>query len=142
MMKLYISILASVLFVSCSGKPPADNAKAANIKAKNEELALSNEVSAITRAAQKLENTGRGLEILRNSKKPEAQRECVALVETGQKEIADLDVRIQKMPDKFKIPLAPLIPDLNGCVACSKNASEFCVNARASINKAIKELYP
>lgn len=141
-MKRCILLLISFLLISCSGKPPADNTKAANVKTKNEELALSNEVSAITRAAQKLEKQGRGLETYRTSPKAEALRECNLISEDARKEINDLDVRIQKTPDKYKTPLAPVIPDLNECVACSKKAMDGCVKARASINKAIKEIYP
>jgi len=84
-MKLLISILTIFLFIACNGKPPADNAKAANIKARNEELALTNEVSAITRTAQKLEKQGRGLENYRNSRKVEALRECDIIAEAVEK---------------------------------------------------------
>ena len=141
-MKSIISTLTIFLFIACNGKPPADNSKAANIKAKNEELALTNEVSAITRTAQKLEKQGRGLETYRNSRKVEALRECDMIAEDSRKEIADLEIRIQKLSDNYKTRLAPVIPDLNECVACSGKASEGCVKARASINKAIKEIYP
>jgi len=141
-MKICISILTIFFFISCSGKPPTDNAKAANIKANNEETALTNEVSAITRTAQKLEKQGRGLEIYRNSKKVEALRECRIIAEGNRKEISDLEVRIQKLADNYKSQLAPLIPDLNECGACSPKAMDGCVKARASINKAIKEIYP
>lgn len=141
-MKFYIFLFTLFFFAACSGKPPADNAKAANIKAKNEELAISNEVSAITRTAQKLENQGRGLETYRNSRKVEALRECRTISEGFRKDIADLEIRIEKLPEKYKPQLAPMIPDLNECVACSKKAMDGCVKARTSINKAIKELYP
>ena len=101
-MKLLISILTIFLFIACNGKPPADNAKAANIKARNEELALTNEVSAITRTAQKIEKQGRGLETYRNSKKVEALRECDIIAEGSRKEIIDLENRIQKLSDNYR----------------------------------------
>lgn len=135
-------ILTIFLFIACGGKPPTDNAKAANIKAKNERTALTNEVSSIALTAQKLEKQGRGLEIYRNSRKAEALRECQIIGEGIRKEIADLEIRIQKLSDEYRNRLAPFIPDLNECVACSGKASDGCVKARASINKAIKEIYP
>ncbi len=132
-----------LFLMACGGgKPPVNQDKAANIKVKNEQLALSNEVSTVTRTTQKLEKVGRGLETYRNSAKPEALRECNLMAEDNRREIADLDVKIQNFPDQYKILLAPIIPDLNQCVACTKTASDSCVKTRASINKAIKELYP
>jgi len=142
MLRTNAILLTVFLFIACSGKPPVDEAKIVEIKAKNEKLAQSNEVSAITRTAQKLEKQGRGLETYRTSPKAEAGRECSIISEGILQEITDLDARIQKLSVEYKNMLSPIIPDLNGCVACSKQATESCVKARASINKAIKEIYP
>lgn len=142
-MRICILILTIFLLSSCGGgKPPADNAKAANLKAKNEEIASSNEVSAITRTAQKLEKQGRGLEIYRNTNKAEALRECGIIAENSRKEISDLETRIQKLSDNYRTRLALVIPDLYECAACTKKAMNGCISARASINTAIKEIYP
>ena len=142
-MKISLLLLTIFIFVSCSPeKPRQSDEEREIIKARNEEIALKNEVSAITLDAQKLEKKGRGMEIFRQAKNAENDRECQSAMEEAQKESKDLDARIAKMPDQYKKSFAPIFPDLTECVSCSKTAMESCVKARASINKAIKELYP
>lgn len=142
-MKFRFLFLAIFLFASCSAESNRQsNAERENIKARNEENALKNEVSAITLDAQKLEKKGRGMEIFRQAKNAENDRECASAMEEAQKETQDLDARIAKIPDLYKKPLAPIFPDLTECVSCANTAMDSCIKARVSINKAIKELYP
>lgn len=141
-MKIYIPILTIFLFVSCSGKPEANNAAAENRQAKNKQIAVTNEVSALTRLAQNLEKQGRGMEIYRQANNAENKRECNAAMEDGQKQIQDFEARTNNLPDNFKTQLTPILADLKECVSCSKNAMDACVKSRATINKVIKELFP
>ncbi len=80
--------------------------------------------------------------MFRQAGTPENMRECNSSMEEGQKQIKDLEARIKNLPEAYNIQLTPIITDLNECVSCSKNAKTSCVNVRASINKAIKEIYP
>ncbi len=141
-MKFYISILTLLLFVSCSKTPPADNGRSENLKARNKETAAKNEANSITRESQILEKQGRAMDIFRNQNNAENDRECNASMENAQQKIKELETRINVLPDEYKKPLLPIIPDLTECVSCNKKASESCVKARASINHAIKELFP
>ncbi len=144
-MKFYISIIAILLFLSCSENKPQNDEQAAKneeIKAKNKQTAAVNEATQITQTAQKLEKEGRGMDIYRKSSKPESQRECNAVMETEQKQISELDERIKKLPKPFNAQLAPITADLTACVSCAKNAVESCVKSRATINSIIKQLFP
>ena len=142
-MKFCFLFFTIFFFASCSAeKPRQSDEERENIKARNEEIALKNELSDITLNAQKLEKKGRAMEIFRQANNAQNDRECAAAMEEAQKETNELDARIAKLPDIYKKPLAPVIPDLTDCVSCSKTAMESCVKARASINKAIKDLYP
>ena len=140
--KPYFAIFSIFLFLSCSADKPASNVADENKKAKNKETAIKNEATEITRAAQKLEQKGRAMEMFRQAKNAENMRECNIAMEDAQKQTKDLDDRIKKLPESFNIKLAPIIADLNECVSCSDKAKASCVNARASINKAIKEIFP
>lgn len=141
-MRLWILVLTIFLFIACSDNREANNALNENIKAKNKEIALSNEVSSITREAQKLEKQGRDMEIFRQRDNAENARECNAAMEERQKETRDLEARIKNLPENYNNQLTPILADLNECVSCSKRAKESCVKSRAAINEVIKKLYP
>ena len=135
-------MLTIFLFVSCSGNPPPNNDVDENRKAKNKQTAIKNEITEITRTAQKLEQQGRGMEMFRQAGNAENMRECNIAMEDGQKQIKDLEARIKNLPDSYNAQLSSIINDLNECVSCLKKAMPSCVKARASINKAIAEIYP
>ncbi|MCY7375928.1 MAG: hypothetical protein LH472_08130 [Pyrinomonadaceae bacterium] len=143
-MKTTLLIITAFIFGACSGNPQAENIdpNKEKIISKNNQTAIINEVTLITTAAQKLEKEGRGMEIYRNSVKAESLRQCNLISADEQKQVQDLADRITKLPESYNPILTPIIGDLNECVACSKKAAESCVKARASINKAIKQLYP
>ncbi len=141
-MKLYVLVLTIFFFISCSDNRQANNALNENIKVKNKEIAAANEVSSITREAQKLEKQGRDMEIFRQRDNPENVRECNAAMEERQKETKDLEARIKNLPENYNNLLMPLLADLNECVSCSKKAKDSCVKSRASINEVIKKFYP
>lgn len=141
-MKPHVILLIVVLFASCSSDDQRTNNVAdANKIARNKETAVKNEVTAVTRAAQKLEQKGRGMEIYRMVKNPESARECKTAFEDGQKQIQDLETRIKNLPESYNARLMPVIGDLTECVSCSNEAKAGCVKARASVNKAIAEIY-
>lgn len=141
-MKPYILLLTASLFASCSGSKQANNAADENKKARNKEVAVKNEVTELTRLAQKLEQQGRGMDLLRKVKNPQSQSECAAQMEDAQKQLKDFEARVNNLPDNYKAQLTSITDDLNECIICSKTSTESCVKARASINKTIKEIYP
>ncbi|MCA1625213.1 MAG: hypothetical protein LC768_12545 [Acidobacteria bacterium] len=142
-MKFVITMLSALFFISCSAAPdnPVTTAAGAKIE-KNKQTAIKNEVSEITRESQYLERIGRDMDSYRLAKDAESHRTCTALMEDRGKEIADLEARIKNLPDNYNNQLTPIIIDLRECVSCSKTAMESCVKTRASINKAIKEIFP
>lgn len=144
-LKLYLPALTTFLFIGCSAAPPppSENAAAGSIKSeKNRQIALSNEITEFTQAAQKLERQGRDMESFRQWTDAESQRQCKVAMEDRQQQIKALEEKIKKFPDPFGAYLAPIIPDLNECVTCSKKAAASCVKARSSINDAIEKMYP
>ena len=141
-MKFYISVLTLLFFVSCAKTPPADNGASENLRARNKETAAKNEVNTITREFQLLEKQGRAMDLFRNQNNAENDRECNAAMEKARQKITELETRAAALPDNYKSALLPIIPDLNECVSCSKKAAESCIKARASINQAIKNLFP
>lgn len=143
-MKLSITISAALFCIACAAAPKADKPKVADsaIAEKNKQIAVLNEVGAITRDAQATEKVGRNMKSYRIFFDAASRRECNLVMEHNQRDVADLEARINKLTDDYKTRLTPLIPDLNECVSCSKNAVDACVRARASINQIIKEIYP
>ncbi len=143
-MKLCISILfTTFLFVSCAVQPPANKSGAASVAntEKNRQIALKNEVTEITRIAQKIEQQGRAMDSYRALPGADGARQCAAVMDDQRKQTADLEARIKNLPENYNARLAPIIGELNHCVACAKQAIEGCKKARASINQAIKEIY-
>jgi hypothetical protein len=141
-MKLYISLLTIFFLASCSGKPAVKNAPDENKIAKNKEIAIKNEATELTRIAQKLDQQGRGMEMYRQAGNAENMRECNLAMEDAQKQLKDFEERVAKLPDSFRLALTPIAADLYECAACSKKAMDGCRKARASINEAIKKIYP
>lgn len=141
-MKLCISLLIAVFFVACSGKPQAKNTADENKRAKNKEIAAKNEVAEITRTFQKLEQQGRGMEIFRQANNAANDRECGAAMEDAQKQIIGLEARMKNLPESYNVRLLPIVGDLTECASCVDKAMNSCRKARASINQAIKEMYP
>ncbi len=143
-MKLSITILAVLFFTSCAAAPKIDTPKAAEsaIIEKNKEIASLNEVGAIVRDAQAIEKVGRNMKPYRIVYNDASRRECNVVMEYNQHDVAALEARVNKLTGDYKNKLTTLIPDLNECVSCAKNAADACVKARASINQIIKEVYP
>ena len=142
-MKLCILLLVTVFFIACSAaKPPVNDAAAENKRARNREIAAKNEVTEITKTFQKLEQQGRGMEIFRQANDAANDRECNAAMEDAQKQTADLEARIKNLPESFHARFIPMIGDVAACASCADKAMESCKTARASINQAIKEIYP
>jgi len=141
-MKAYILILTILLFVSCAEKPPVENAVNEQTREKNKQVALKNEVTEITRLAQKVEQHGRDMQPYRESSGAESARQCNQIIEERRKGLADLEVRVKTLPENYKNKWLPIIAELNECVSCAKKPLDDCKRARASVNQAIKELYP
>lgn len=146
-MKLYASILcAALLFTflgACSVQPRADKPVAANVAntEKNKQVAAKNEVTEITRLAQKIEQHGRAMDTYRAMPGADGARQCASVMDDERKQIAELEARVKNLPENYNVRLMPIIGELNECVACAAKAIESCKKARASINQAIKEIY-
>jgi hypothetical protein len=141
-MKARILILTIFLFISCAKKPPVDSAANERIREKNKEVAAKNAVTEITRLAQKLEQNGRDMQSYREASGAESDRQCNLILEERRKDLIDLETRINKLPENYKSKWTPILNELNECVSCAKKGLGDCKRARASINQAIKELYP
>lgn len=141
-MKVYILILSFIFFVSCAVKPSIENAVNENVKEKNKETAVKNEVTKVTRLAQAIEQQGRDMQPYREAYDAESARQCNQIVEQIRKQRADLEIRINNLPENYKKRLQPIVSELNECVSCAKKSLDDCKKARASINQTIKELYP
>jgi division protein CdvB (Snf7/Vps24/ESCRT-III family) len=143
-MKFCISILLTVLlFVSCAVQPQANKPGAPTVAntEKNRQIALKNEVTEITRVAQKIEQQGRAMDSYRALPSAEGTRQCAAVMDDQLKQTESLAARIKNLPENYNAQLTPIIGELNACVGCAKQAIEACKKARASINQAIKEIY-
>ncbi len=143
-MKLSVTILTALFFISCAAAPKADKPKVPdNVKIeKNKQTAVLNEVGATVRDAQSIEKLGRNMNSYRLAIDAASRRACDVVMEDNQREIVNLEARIKNLPDNFKDELTSIVPDLNECVSCAKNAMDGCIKARASINNLIKEIYP
>ena len=141
-MKSCILILSFIFFVSCAEKPAADNTVNENVKEKNKETAVKNEVTKITRLAQAIEQQGRDMQPFREAYDAESARQCNQIVDETRKQTANLEIRINNLPENYKKMLMPIVGELNECVSCAKKNLDDCKKARASINQVIKEIYP
>ena len=141
-MKFYILILTIIFFVSCAEKPPVNNAANEQIKEKNKLIAAKNEVTALTGLAQRLEQQGRDLQAYRESSGAESLRQCNAILEERRKELADLETRVNNLPEIYKNKFVPVVSEIGECLSCAKKGLDDCKRARASVNALIKELYP
>jgi hypothetical protein len=142
--KLSIPLLFALLFVSCStASQPNKSATPDNTKIeRNKQTAILNEVGETVRDAQSIEKLGRNMDSYRLALDAESKRTCNTVMEDNRRELADLEARIKHLPGSYQDQLTAIVPDLNECVSCSKNAMDSCVKARASVNKIIKEIYP
>jgi division protein CdvB (Snf7/Vps24/ESCRT-III family) len=143
-MKLCISILfMTFLLVSCAVQPQTNKPGVATVAntEKNRQIALKNEVTEITRVAQKIEQQGRAMDSYRALPGADGARQCATVMDDLRKQTADLEARIKNLPENFSVRLTPIIGELNECVACAKQAIESCKKSRALINQAIKEIY-
>lgn len=144
-MKIYIFILlTTLLFVSCSVQPPTtEKPRAANVAntEKNRQTAAKNEVTEITRFAQRIEQRGRAMDTYRAMPGADGARQCASVMEDERKQIVNLEARVKSLPENYNVRLTPIIGELNECVSCAGEAIESCKKARASINQAIKEIY-
>lgn len=145
-MKLYISLLFTFIFflISCADKPNA-NQSSAQVNAiieKNRQTSELNEVSALTRTAQRLEGYGREMDSYRRAPDAERQQTCNRLMEDGKRDLAEMQTKINNLPEKYTAQFTSITGDLNECVSCSKKAMESCKKARASINETIKQTFP
>lgn len=143
-MKLYISILfTAFLFTSCVNQPQANKPGAATIAntEKNKQTAAKNEVTELTRIAQKIEQHGRAMDTYRAMPGADGARQCASVMDDERKQIANLEARVKNLPENYNARLMPIIGELNECVSCANKAIESCKKARASINQAIEEIY-
>lgn len=145
-MKLYISLLFTFAFflLACADQPKS-NKSSAEVNAiieKNKQTSLLNEISAITRTAQRLEGYGREMDSYRRAPDAERQRTCNQLMIDGKRDLAEMEIKINNLPENYKVQLTSITSDLNECVSCSKKAMESCKKARASINDYIKQTFP
>lgn len=145
-MKLYFLFLAAFLCISCSGiaSPQPANKPSPQIAntEKNKQIAQRNEVILVTQAAQKLENQGRDMDAMRQAVDAESARQCGNAMRERQRQVTELETKVNNFPDSFKSYLTPIIADLNVCVSCSKTATATCIKTRAELNKAIGEMFP
>jgi hypothetical protein len=145
-MKFYFSILFifTFFFVSCADKPKS-NQSAAEVNAiaeKNKQTAVLNEISSLTRTAQRLEGQGRAMDSYRRAPDAERQRICNQIMEDSKRDLAEMQTKINNLPEKHIAALSSITNDLTECTSCSKKAMESCRKARASINELIKQTFP
>ncbi len=142
--KISFTMLSAVFFIACSATPRVDKPITPNeaIIEKNKQITLLNEVGETVRDAQSIEKLGRNMDSYRLALDAESKRVCNVVMEENRQEVINLEARIKNLPASYKDQLTLIIPNLNECVSCSKKAMDSCVEARASINKMIKEIYP
>ena len=143
-MKFRISLTLIFFFISCSSKPQSNQstAEANAIIEKNKQTAVLNEISAVTRTAQRLERQGREMDSYRRAPDAERQQICSKLMEDGRRDLTEIENKIKGLPETYIAQLTPIIGELNECISCSKKAMDNCKKARASINDSIKQIFP
>ncbi len=143
-MKGFIIILSALIFLSCAAAPKTKKNAVSDdaIIEKNKQTALLNEVGKTVEDAQSIEKLGRNMNSYRLALDAASRRTCKTVMEDNQREIINLETRIKNLPTGYQAQLNAIITDLNECVTCSNKAMGSCVNARTSINKIIKEIYP
>ncbi len=139
-MKLFITTLILFLLIGCS--PEKKTEINANLVEKNKETAFRNDLIRLVQEAKKLEAEGRALDFYRLTPTPRNTELCLKAVEERTPRLEDFEARVAKLPDNYRTKLSPIFSDLNQCIACDKKAMESCKKARATINQAIKELFP
>lgn len=159
-MKLHAStiiLLALFLLVGCSNDAGGDNSAANNkaatnadgaanaaatpLSEKNKQIAIKNEVTRAVEAAQRLEKQGRQMDSYRLAADAASRRSCKTVEEDLQREVKDLETKINGFPEDFAANLSPFVGDLHVCVSCAPGAAASCVKARASVNEAIRKIY-
>jgi superfamily II helicase len=145
-MKFYLSVIVTFtfFFVSCADKPKS-NQSAAEVNAiveKNKQTAVLNEISSLTRTAQRLEGQGRAMDSYRRAPDAERQRICSQIMEDSKRDLTEMQTKINNLPEKYIASLTSITNDLSECTSCQKNAMDSCKKARASINEYIKQTFP
>jgi len=88
-MKAYILILIIFLSVSCADKLPVDSVVNEQTREKNKQIAAKNQVTEMTRLAQKIEQHGRDLQPYRETSSDESSRQCDQILEERRKDLTD-----------------------------------------------------
>ena len=128
--KSSVVLILAFVFVSCSAGQSSEKTAIPNqaVIEKNKQTAVLNQVGATVRDVQSVEKLGRNMDSYRLAQDAESKRACSSVMEDNQREIADLEAKINNLPDNYKAELTSIIPDLNQCVSCAKNAMDSCVN--------------
>ena len=145
-MKFYLSVIITfILFLTSCADKPKSNQSAAEVNAiaeKNKQTAVLNEISSLTRTAQRLEGQGRAMDSYRRAPDAERQRICNQIMEDSKRDLTEMQTKINNLPEQYIAPLSSITGDLTECTSCSKKAMESCKKARASINELIKQTFP
>lgn len=142
--KLCILPVILFLFSACASVNQPQSRKAPPDPAlieKNKQIALKNEVTLVTQAVQKLEQQGRDMEAIRQAPDAESRRQCGVAMEYRQKQVKDLETKVNGFPNPFNSTLTPIVADLNVCVSCARSALPSCKKTRAALNEAISEIF-
>lgn len=123
-MKFYFSILFTFTFLlaSCADKPKS-NQSAAEVNAiaeKNKQTAVLNEVSSLTRTAQRLEGQGRAMDSYRRAPDADRQRICNQIMEDSKRDLTEMQTKINNLPEKYIAALSSITNDLTECTSCQK----------------------
>lgn len=148
-------VITLALFAACSNNAVVENNNSAQstggananvgkaeLSEKNKQIAVKNEVTKTTEAAQMLEKQGRQMDSYRLAADAESARQCTVVEADLQRQVEDLEAKIKNFPNPYNEFLTPITNDLNVCVSCSKTkAAAACVRARAATNEAIKQIF-